>query len=195
MSANSFKRWGKVWCVGAFLGMLIVNISSETILKQSHFLDADFLIQLKIMNLDKGQLFIYYFRQRMGVALALGVVSTTYLGGLAGIIFLLWFGGSIGIFFAMALLRYGVKGILLFAAGIFPHYLFYVPAFGMLLYWGRRVCKEMYAKKHLNSSNIIEAMKESKVMFAAVAMGLILIGVYAEAFWNIPIIQGLLKIF
>ena len=51
-------------------------------------------------------------------------------------VFLAWTGFSLGILLTMAVFYMGLKGIVFCIAGIFPQFLFYIPAYAVVLWYG-----------------------------------------------------------
>ena len=91
----------------------------------------------------------------------------------------LWYGISSGLFLAIVLMRYGVKGLLLLVAGMFPHYLIYVPALILVFHLSRE-------KRTVSSKYILQLLVISSV---------VIIGCILECYVNPEIVEKILKKF
>ena len=180
---------------GAIAGVLIMNIGKGLLLENTGLLDEYALYHMKYMTVDGKALFVYVLGKRLGLVAVLAVLSTTYLGlilicGATG-----WYGALLGMFFAASMIRYGIKGVLFTLVGLFPQYLFYVPAFLMLLTWCEQVCRSINFKGSIytpetDSRHLLEAGLR---MFFIVA--LTIVGGFLESFVNPIFMTALKKIF
>ncbi len=184
-----------LFAAGLVTGFIMIAIGKSILLKDTGLLDEYTLYHIKYMTVDSGALFWYVTRLRMGTLLTLAVLATTYLGLVVCMGSVFWYGMSAGAFLSVAVIRYGLKGILLVLAGVFPQYLFYVPAMYVLLLWCEDVYRGIYGKGHA-------AMGEEKFKFIwkrALRLLLIILGALAgcflEGFVNPRILGGLLKVF
>ena len=107
--------------------------------------DEEVLYHMKYMTVDCNALFCYVLRKRLMTVLVLAVLSTTYLGLVICAGMALWYGAATGGLLAVMVLRYGMKGILLAAASMFPHYLIYWDDRGRLHPGG--ICKSRSVSK------------------------------------------------
>ena len=74
-------------------------------------------------------------RVRLFPAALLAGLAFTRMRKIAAVIFLLWTGFSSGMLLTMAVVGMGVKGILLCVVGILPHFLCYIPACIVVLWY------------------------------------------------------------
>lgn len=180
---------------GLFVGMLIMNFGKSFLLENTGLLDEYTLYHMKYMTVDNSALFYYVLRGRLGRVLVLAILSTTYLGMLMCIGTVCWYGMCAGAFLAAAVIRYGLKGILLVFAGIFPQYLVYIPAMITLLHWCRNVYRMIYIDRTFGT----EAEKNRclpRYMLQLVGILIVMIvGAALESFLNPYFMFGLLKIF
>lgn len=194
-----------IFLAGVFTGILIIGFGKSSFTQTAGLLDANTLYSMKNMTVDGNALFYYVLRSRIGLALFMVIASTTYLGLFlcAGITF--WFGMSSGMFLSAALLRYGMKGIFLVAAAIFPHYLLYVPAMLALLLWCEKLCRNIYYQKSFRIQRTQEGGGIKKLFPMVGGMGFamqlvaacmaLLAGCVLESYINPYLFSGLLKIF
>lgn len=187
-------RFGTLFLAGLITGIFIMNIGKSILLESTGLLDEYTLYQMKYMTVDSNALFCYVLRQRIGSALILGILATTYLGMLvcAGTAF--WYGLSAGSFLSALILRYGLKGILFAIVGIFPQYLLYAPALAALLVWGIKLNRSIYFREYEGSVGgkyfwIGKALRFLGILFVMV------LGCVLESFWNPQLMLALLKVF
>lgn len=136
-----------IFCVSLVAGILLMNIGKSILLENTGLFDEYTLYTMKYMTVDSNALFSYVLRERILRFLILAVLSTTYLGLVVCIGTVIWYGMSAGAFLAALALRYGIKGVFLALAAVFPHYLLYVPVLWGLLLWCEMVYRGIYEKK------------------------------------------------
>ena len=184
-----------IFTVGMFLAVIIVNLGKNMLLENTTLLDEYALYHMKYMTVDSSVLFYYILKSRLKSVLGMVIMSTTYLGMIVCAGATLWYGVCAGSYLAVAVLRYGVKGILLVLAGVLPQFLLYVPAMVLLMRW----CEKMYRGIYLYKGIKTEAgdsllLPRYFLQFIGILV-LILIGCILESFINPHIMMGLLKIF
>jgi len=159
--------------------MLFLLIRKGELLIQTSFLSEASLNTIK-EELTRGnkKLFLYILKERAAIILALFVLSTTYLGGMFVYLNVIWYGAVSGLLLTIALLRYGMKGILLIAGGALPHYLIYVPAVILAL----RLSRE---KRTVNSKFCIQLF----VLLAVIVAGCLL-ECYVNPFFVVKILKN-----
>lgn len=123
-----------VFLLGFFIGMIGMSMFQNLFLSLG-LLDSLMWKNLNQDSLDKLDLFLYIFgiRIKQVLWLVLGSVTPLYKMILWGTIGC--FGAGLGVYFFAAMSEYGVKGILLILAVIFPQWLIYVLAFLWLFEW------------------------------------------------------------
>lgn len=184
-----------IFAVGLFAGMLLMNFGKSFLLENTGLLDEYTLYHMKYMTVDSGALFYYVLRNRIGRVLVLAVLATTYLGLAVCIGAVFWYGMCAGAFLATAVIRYGLKGVLLVLAGVFPQYLVYVPAMIFLLLWCHRIYRGIYLDRTLGAGGEKNfSLPKYLLQFACILFAFIA-GCVAESFLNPYLMMGLLKIF
>lgn len=184
--------------LGGFLsGVLIINIWRSSFLEGMDLLNAASLSRLKYLDIDGKAFFIYVLRERLGTALALCLLATTYIGTVAISLYAAGLGIMAGIFLSVSAIRYGLKGVFLVAAGIMPQYILLVPACIMLMNWCYQLCTGMYYP-HRASENVYGNRKQyfmKKVLQLFFILGVVIIGSLLESYVNPILFSGFLKIF
>ena len=129
---------------GFFAGILGMILKKESLLYGTGFLDSYTLGPVKYLEPDTGKLLTTVFMQRLGVAVLLVILATTYLGRAAAYFYQAWSGLAMGILAAGSIIRYGAKGILLILGSLLPQQLILIPAFLMLSVKCCELCRIMY---------------------------------------------------
>ena len=139
--------------------------------------------------------FFYCIRERIGRALVLVILATTYLGMAAVWLACLWYGACAGCLMAVSVLRYGLKGMVLLFVAFSPQFIALVPGGLLLLKW----CERTYRERHKGYMIQKEAGKTGfltrRLLSLFGIMLLLILGCFLECFVNPGWIQGFLKIF
>lgn len=120
---------------GFLLGIIYVNFAAEKYMAEAGIFSDLFLSQFADMQIDIRSYLPYLIRLRAVPLLLLAAVSFTRLRKAAAILFLLWTGFTGGVTVSSAVYGLGLKGSLLCAAALLPQFLFYIPAFMILLWY------------------------------------------------------------
>ena len=170
-----------VFCVGLLAGIIILNMGKGILLEGTGLFDEDTLYRMKYMTVDSNALFCYILRKRV---VRLAVLGVTF-----------WYGMSAGAFLAALTLRYGIKGIALALAGIFPQYLIYIPAALFLLSWCETLFRGIYARGGGGISLEDRRLLIKKAGQLAGALLAVTVGCLLEGYVNPYLFLGFLKIF
>lgn len=160
---------------GFLLGILYVNLIVKKYMAESGMFGMYFLNQYRNTEIIAEEYIWYLLRVRAVPFFALLGLMFTKARKVSSVAFLLWMGFSSGILFSMAVLGMGIKGTLLCIVGILPQFLFYIPAFIVVIWYG---CT--YPSNHWNTQ---------KGIFVALAMFL---GIMAEIYVNPILIKSFL---
>lgn len=182
----------QLFAAGALIGILIMNIGESILLEKTGLFDEEVLYHMKYMTVDCNALFCYVLRKRLLTVLILAVLSTTYLGLVICVGTALWYGAAAGGLLAVMVLRYGMKGILLAAASLFPHYLIYFPAIFTLLAWGESVYGSIYHRISMETEKNVLVKKMGQL---AAIIGMTVAGCALEGYVNPQVFLSLLRIF
>ena len=122
-----------LYLIGFGMGILYANFIAKNYVTMTGIFHEYFLnqyTQVKIINED----YLWYLLRWRVMPLALAVcVANLGFRRLTAAGILLWTGFAAGILSVAAVLRMGLCGMLLCIAGIFPQYIFYVPAYLLLI--------------------------------------------------------------
>ena len=188
--------------LGFLLGLVLMNTGKKVLLENTGLLNENILYTVKYAPVDSNAFFLYVLQKRLGCALILAVLSTTWLGLAAVWTCAAWMGISFGMLVMAALLRYGLKGILLIAVGVFPQAFVYFPAALLLLRWSYEFCMTIYFPDKIQGSALLHgegggkyALLRNKAVTFVLLLGVVIIGCILESYVNPKLIMNLLQIF
>lgn len=187
---------GTFFFTGFIAGILMMYFCKSALLENTGLLDENTFVDMKYMTVDSSALFYYVIKKRMGSALILTILSTTYLGLLVCTIFSIWYGAVSGAFMSALVIRYGIKGLFLAVVSVFPQYILYFPAFAALLFICDEINRKIYFQKYGYPGTGGKAKAFSgKVIAFLVIIAVIFVGCVLESFCNPKILLSFLKIF
>lgn len=184
-----------IFTVGVFFGVFVMNLGKSILLENTGLLDEYTLYQMKYMTVDSVALFYYVLRQRLGSMLVLAVLATTYLGIAVCGGMVLWYGVCTGVLLAAAVIRYGIKGILLVLVAMFPQYLIYIPAIIGMLFWCGKLYRMIYLDRSLTTDGEKTFFLPKCLLQLVGILCVFVVGCVLESFLNPLFMKGLLKIF
>ena len=178
---------------GFVVGIILLNLGKKSMMSEGGFLSEEMLYHMKYMTVNNNAFLWYVLAGRLKNVLFMAIMATTYLGLVFVYGATAWYGMTAGMFVSLAILRYGLKGILLVLAGVFPQYLLYIPAYYLLFLWCRKICRGIYFEKNL----VLEDRQALLMIFLKLAgiIGAIVVGVLLESYVNPIVFSALLKIF
>ncbi len=182
-----------LFMAGIFLGMILINLGKKVLLADTGILNQEALYHMKYMTVDGNDLFWYVLGTRLKPLISLVILATTYLGLAAVGAIAVSYGVSAGMFLAAAIMRYGVKGILLVITAIFPQYLIYGPALFFLLVWCEQICRLIYFEKTARLASRQLVLVKLLQLLAVIAI--IIAGCVLESYVNPIILKKVLKNF
>ena len=119
---------------GFLLGIIYVNFVAKKYMAEPGIFSDYFLEQFRSATVDAREYIWYLLKIRAVPFLGLTGLSFTKARKAASDLFLVWTGISFGILISAAILSLGLKGSLLCVVGLFPQFLFYIPAYLVLLW-------------------------------------------------------------
>lgn len=173
-----------LFLAGFALGILIVYGGQNYLLENTEFLSTITISGMKYLEVDKGLLFFYCLRQRLGIVSVLVLASAAGLAMAAVCAVLLWSGFSAGVMLSVLSARHGIRGILLFVGGTLPQILIYVPAFLFLFSW----C--MHLKRRDGQGDSVGKGKTFLIILVVVITGCLI-----ESYVNPWVLKFFLKLF
>lgn len=190
-------RWLYLFLGGFFAGVLVLNIWRNFFLQDMEFLSAASLSRLKFLEVDGGTFFRYVLRERLGAAVLLCLLATTYIGTIVLSAYALWMGTMAGIFLSVASIRYGIWGIVLVLVSVLPQYILLVPAYIMLMDWCCCLNMSLYHPERLGEIGYGRGKQYfiKKIPRFLVLFLVLIVGSALESYVNPMLLSVFLKIF
>lgn len=126
------------------MGIVLINFNSSLFAGENGIFNASSLNRMKYLEIENGAFFRYVMTGRLKRYLLLAVLSTTYFGIVASYSVATWQGMMMGMVITVAVIRFGIKGMLLVITSFFPHQLLLLPAGAMMLIWCYQNCVLLY---------------------------------------------------
>ena len=184
-----------LFIIGICGGILLAGLIKSELLSGTELLGENALLQVRYAEIRSKSLFLRLLGQRLGEAILLMLLSTTFLGLAAVWFYAFRFGLSLGMLLVTLFAAQGIKGLLLLAAGLLPQMLVYVPVWALLLALAERTCRRLY---YLNGYEGLGGLKRMGIHLSAQA-GLLLfalaVGCWLEAYVNPYLLRLAVKIF
>lgn len=127
------KQFFLFFMPGFVLGILYVNFLSTRYMAMPGLFNESFLVQFTSVQIDPANYVWYLLRLRAVPFFVLSGLAFTKFRKLSAALFLFWTGISGGVLISAAVLEMGLKGSAFCIAALFPQFLFYIPAFYVLL--------------------------------------------------------------
>ena len=185
-----------LFMIGLFLGILIVNAGYDTWIRNGSLLGTEMILRLKNSVPDGGELFGYIMKHRLFTVFMLGILGTTMIGIPAVCGYVCYTGLAAGCLLSVAVIRYGIRGLLLMAAGVFPQGLLLIPAYIALFVWTLNVNRLLYVKgpygDHYIRTGRQSYLKKGIEMISIVVV--VIIGCLVESYVNPKMLHFILKI-
>lgn len=177
--------------VGVLLSFLFQKDEAQGILWLDHILQY-----VKYSEIQYGEMFFYVLKRRIIVIAIIILLCISgrgkyFLMGGVGLA-----GGFCGFYITEFVVAKGILGSLLFAVGIFPHYICYAYGYMCLLHWMIKTTKKQKninqgSQKKISFSNIDTQNLIKKLSPVAV----VIMGILLECYVNPFILKLFLKIF
>lgn len=122
------------YMLGFFIGILYTNILAKDYIAAMGIFNEYFLSQYSQMEVNIEEFLWYVIRIRVVPVVLVCALGCTRMKKGVVTAFLLWTGFSSGMILTSAVMKMGVKGIILCLIGMTPHFFCYVAAY-MILLW------------------------------------------------------------
>lgn len=182
--------------IGFVLGVLLINFWNKEELLQIGILSQTSLEKLRYLEVDKANLFLYTFQNRMVMVGGLLLLSSTLFGVICVYAASLWLGFATGALLSAMLIRFGNQGIIMFLGGILPQYFCYIPACILLFRWCRKLCVKLYYPQKSIGNMYRNGVQEITyfIMQLGIILLILLLGIYLESYVNPMLIKWILRI-
>lgn len=131
---RKYKKYVLLFCMAGFLaGIIYSNLAVSNLLAEAGIFNDYFLSQYSQSDVLVTDYLWYISKIRLGWLLALVVLGCTKAKKAAAGVFLAWTGFCCGMIMTAAVLKMGLKGLLLCLAALMPHIFFYGAGYLILL--------------------------------------------------------------
>jgi len=188
-------NWALPFFAGLLAGIVFVYMNSDSFLTETGFLSRLSLEQMSRMELNENAFFLYTLRKRIGTLWLVAILATTFAGIFTTYLFVFWTGICGGVLAAISIMRYGIKGLLLIAGSMLPHFLCYIPAFLMLADWCFQTCVRLYYPVRDYTENREQPKKAWIPGRLLMIHGIIIVGILLESYVNPGLMGELLPFY
>lgn len=129
------KLFAFYYMLGFFGGILYANFQSKDYITSMGIFNEYFLRQYSIADIDTIKYLWYVMKIRLGPVILLSALGSTRMRKGVVSAFLLWTGFSSGLLLTSAVMKMGIKGVLLCFIALIPHFVFYVAGYLLLLWY------------------------------------------------------------
>ncbi len=192
-----YQKWFYLFIISFLIGTLLMNFGSEKLLGDSGIFNNAAMNRLKYLEVEEGKFFRYVLSKRLKDYFFFGLLSTTYLGIASAYICIAWQGILTGMVITAAVIRFGLKGILLILAGFFPHQLLLIPAGVMMICWCYQNCSCLYfpSRSIWPVHRVGKGRYIRQLLLLSWIIGVVIIGCILESYVNPMLITDMAKIF
>ena len=127
------KQLAALFMPGFLIGIIYVNFLAKKYVAAPDLFSEYFLDQFRGVQIDEKEYLWYLLRIRCVPFFMLSGLALTKLKKVSAGLFLGWTGISVGVLVSLAASNLGMKGCLLCLIGVSPQFLFYIPAYFMIL--------------------------------------------------------------
>lgn len=180
--------------IGLFLGILFANLFQKSYDQQMLNYENSIFQKVSSSEIDYPGLFRYILLKNLGEFAVFWLLCITILGIPYMAYKIASFGFFTGFFISAVSLHFGIKGIVLVLAYLFPHGLIYLPVAVLSLFKGYELCSSIYHDKrnHMSSLSMLIKQKLPMVFILAAALA---IGSFLEAYAGAFLLKKALGMF
>ncbi|MBE5880819.1 MAG: stage II sporulation protein M [Lachnospiraceae bacterium] len=193
MKSHEEQRGLVFFLAGFFIGVLYIYFTGSYRDTETDFLSVQNLMQISYMDFAHEDYLWFLFKKRLGVLFLLVLASFALPGKYLLLGFLMVFGCSMGSMLSVLVVRYGIRGILLFLGFVLPQDVIYVPAVfqwvNVLTAWNEGL---FYRGNALTGNR---RGKWHTMVKTALLAGVTIIGILLECYVNPFVVKWCLKIF
>lgn len=194
-----------VFLIGLFIGIMIVNIGHDALLKQEGLLGCDMIVRIRDSSPNARNLLFYVMKQRLVPLSVIMVLSITVICIPVIYLYVGYLGMAAGCLISIAIARYGIRGLLLVIAATMPQMLVLLPGYLMVfcqsMEWNQiwKKSRVEYKKDYRNEyrDEGVESRKQyfrisCKILFT---LAVVIIGCILESYVNPKWLAIILNLF
>lgn len=167
--------------IGLFLGVLCANIFRENYIGQLKSYEENVFSRISMSQIDYTGFFGYVLSKNFSSFLIFWLLCITILGVPYMAFKVASFGFFSGFFISAVTMQYGLKGLLLVLAYVFPQGLLYLPIYLISLYKGFELCRTIYSENRNNFKGIVKLLRGYLIVIILLAAAL-LVASFLEAY-------------
>lgn len=201
MSRQTFLRssyhMAYLFLIGFFIGILIVNLGHETWIVNGNLLGTGMISRLKNSRAAGEGLIGYIVRHRLCAVGLLSISATTLIGMPILCFYISYTGLAAGCLLSVAVIRYGVRGLLFMVAALLPQAILLVPAYIVFFFWAADLNRTLYAPQ-TQLEGYERYSRQFYVKKGVQIVGIVtvvIMGCLLESYVNPKILHFILKIF
>ena len=182
------KKVTYLFFISFLAGVLAANFLGIALGRDTGAMGEYYMNRYLYTDISGRELFVYLFYERVPRAFLLFLLSAGVgIWMIYG--YVLYLGLTIGILSVISIISYGVKGVLLMFAFLFPQWIFYIPV--LFVWYGflgekRRVRRELAGDRKMGK-------KAEWLVFAAGGMVLLICGIFLESYVNPHILRSVIR--
>lgn len=181
--------------IGFMIGALYIYFCGGNSFGGNEMLGLQSIIGLAYSDIQLKKYLIYLLKRRIGIIIFVGVMALTSAGNIFMGGFCLFFGIGTGSMISVAIMHYGIKGILVFLAFTMPQMLFYIPAFSRWITWFSELRLGLHKKRKKQFDiTYYETKKVVKYKFLIGMLVFTIIGLLVECYVNPFFVKKIIKI-
>lgn len=186
-----------LFLIGLFIGILVVNLGHEAWIKNGSLLGTEMMSRLKSSRPNGTGMIGYILRHRLFAVCMLSLISTTMIGLPVICAYICYMGLAAGCLLSVAVIRYGIRGLLFMAALLFPQAFLLVPAYVALFLWAFELNRTIYASRAnlAGYERFSNRFYLGKCMHMICIMAVVIMGCLLESYVNPNVLHLILKIF
>ncbi len=182
-----------LFLAGFLIGVLYIYFTGRLQGKSSDVLSIQNLMQILYIDIKFWDYFFYLMKVRVCILLGLFMASLALPGKYLLYGFLIVFGCSMGSMLSILIVRYGIKGIFLFLALVFPQDIIYIPAIFSGIAILIEFNEKLFERQKIKYRG--EVMHHNTWEQVVLLLGVTIIGVAVECYVNPLLVKWCLKIF
>lgn len=177
-----------LFLVGFIIGIVVANVFLTSYQEQMKQLEGGTFQAISENEINFSRLLLYTIGQRLKEFMIFWLLCITILGIPYMIYKMVHAGYLVGFFLSVLAIQYGLKGLLLSMAYIFPHYIIYIPIALICLKKGYLLNTQMNQNYHGNMRETFRFIR-SRAGSVFLLMLLLCIGCILETYIGAPLLK------
>lgn len=178
-----------IFMVSFLVGILFTNLFGKAYILGVGVVGEYFLLHFRYTQINYNSLFAFVFQRRIKLFLLVVILGITNLRNLVVFCLFIWLGFSSGVLLSVAIIKFGIKGILICLGATLPQFLIYIP----LIIIG---ADKMLDNKMSKMSNRLTWKKQKwpqYCLFILIGILIMTLGILAESYINPIILKKILN--